>query len=170
MKKYQKEFLDFAIQTEVLRFGDFVLKSGRNSPYFFNAGLFNTGASLSRLGQFYADRLLDWGESFDVLFGPAYKGIPLAAATAMAGISVDESIDIIEQAGARPAGVCVALDRLERGLNNENTATRLIEKRHGIPVLSIADLDVLVDFLAGSTQHQMYLEAIENYRRRYGIT
>ena len=81
-----------------------------------------------------------------------------------------EFVDIIEQAGARPAGVCVALDRLERGLNNENTATRLIEKRHGIPVLSIADLDVLVDFLAGSTQHQMYLEAIENYRRRYGIT
>ena len=213
MKEYQKEFLEFAIQTDVLRFGEFVLKSGRSSPFFFNAGLFNTGASLSRLGEFYADRLLDWGESFDVLFGPAYKGIPLVASAAMAlaartgrsipfsfnrketkdhgeggitvgaqlrgrvviiddvvtaGISVDRSIDIIEQAGARPICVCVALDRLERSLDDEIAATRVIEQRHGIPVLSIADLNILVEYLAGDARHHMFLKAIKRYSRKYG--
>ena len=74
IKDYQEQFLEFAIESGVLRFGKFVLKSGRESPYFFNAGLFNTGRTLARLGEFYADRLLDWGQSFDVLFGPAYKG------------------------------------------------------------------------------------------------
>lgn len=91
VKDYQKRFLEFAISTGVLCFGEFVLKSGRTSPYFFNAGLFNTGQSLARLGEFYADRLLDWGERFDVLFGPAYKGIPLAASTAMALAARTES-------------------------------------------------------------------------------
>lgn len=84
MKEYQKAFLDFAIEQEVLRFGEFTLKSGRVSPYFFNAGLFNTGGALSRLGRYYAQAIVDSGIEFDVLFGPAYKGIPLAAATAVA--------------------------------------------------------------------------------------
>ncbi len=84
MHDYQREFLDFAIQREVLRFGRFTLKSGRVSPYFFNAGLFNTGAALARLGRFYARAAIEAGLDFDMLFGPAYKGIPLAAATAVA--------------------------------------------------------------------------------------
>jgi orotate phosphoribosyltransferase len=84
MQGYQRDFLRFAIDTGVLRFGRFQLKSGRESPYFFNAGLFNTGASLSRLGGFYADALIASGMPFDMLFGPAYKGIPLAASTAIA--------------------------------------------------------------------------------------
>jgi orotate phosphoribosyltransferase len=84
MQQYKKDFLEFAIDAGVLRFGEFRLKSGRVSPYFFNAGLFNTGRHLARLGRFYARAIVDTGDSFDVLFGPAYKGIPLAAAAGIA--------------------------------------------------------------------------------------
>ncbi|WP_040260319.1 MULTISPECIES: orotate phosphoribosyltransferase [Pseudomonas] len=84
MQAYQRDFIRFAIERGVLRFGEFTLKSGRASPYFFNAGLFNTGSALARLGQCYASAIVDSGLSFDVLFGPAYKGIPLASATAVA--------------------------------------------------------------------------------------
>ncbi|MCY1293246.1 Orotate phosphoribosyltransferase [compost metagenome] len=84
MQAYQREFIRFAIERGVLRFGEFTLKSGRVSPYFFNAGLFNSGSALARLGQFYAAAVIDSGLDFDVLFGPAYKGIPLAATTAVA--------------------------------------------------------------------------------------
>jgi orotate phosphoribosyltransferase len=84
MQPYQRDFLDFALDVGVLRFGEFTLKSGRISPYFFNAGLFNTGASLARLGRYYAQTIIASGIDFDVLYGPAYKGIPLAAVTAAA--------------------------------------------------------------------------------------
>ncbi len=83
MQTYQREFIRFAIERGVLRFGEFTLKSGRTSPYFFNAGLFNTGSALAQLGRFYAAAVADSGIDFDVIFGPAYKGIPLAAATAI---------------------------------------------------------------------------------------
>jgi len=84
MKQYQIDFIEFAISAGVLRFGEFTLKSGRVSPYFFNAGLFNTGEHLARLGRSYAQAITDSNTRFDVLFGPAYKGIPLAAATSIA--------------------------------------------------------------------------------------
>jgi len=84
MQAYQRDFIRFAIDRGVLRFGEFTLKSGRTSPYFFNAGLFNSGSALAQLGRFYAAAIVESGISFDVLFGPAYKGIPLAAATAVA--------------------------------------------------------------------------------------
>ncbi|MCO7188817.1 MULTISPECIES: orotate phosphoribosyltransferase [unclassified Pseudoalteromonas] len=84
MKQYQKDFIEFALQKQVLKFGEFTLKSGRTSPYFFNAGLFNTGRDLARLGRFYAAALEDAGIAYDVLFGPAYKGIPIATTTAVA--------------------------------------------------------------------------------------
>lgn len=83
MKDYQREFIEFALSKEVLKFGEFTLKSGRTSPYFFNAGLFNSGADLARLGRYYAAALQDSKIEFDVLFGPAYKGIPIATATAI---------------------------------------------------------------------------------------
>ncbi|WPO99859.1 orotate phosphoribosyltransferase [Pseudomonas sp. HR96] len=83
MQDYQRDFIRFAIERGVLRFGEFTLKSGRTSPYFFNAGLFNSGSALAQLGRFYAAAIVDSGIAFDVLFGPAYKGIPLAAATAV---------------------------------------------------------------------------------------
>ncbi|WP_337842790.1 orotate phosphoribosyltransferase [Rheinheimera sp.] len=84
MKAFQKDFIEFALSRQVLKFGQFTLKSGRTSPYFFNAGLFNTGGDLARLGRFYAAALQDAGVEFDLLFGPAYKGIPIATTTAVA--------------------------------------------------------------------------------------
>ena len=84
MRPYQRDFLQFALDRHVLRFGEFTLKSGRVSPYFFNAGLFDSGQSLARLGQYYADAIQADGLPWDMLYGPAYKGIPLAAAVAIA--------------------------------------------------------------------------------------
>lgn len=84
MKNYQREFIEFALAKNVLRFGEFTLKSGRTSPYFFNAGLFNTGGDLAKLGRYYASALADSTIEFDLLFGPAYKGIPIATTTAVA--------------------------------------------------------------------------------------
>lgn len=84
MKPHQRRFLDLALDRQVLRFGQFTLKSGRTSPYFFNAGLFDSGAALRRLGECYADALEDSGLAYDMLFGPAYKGIPLATALSVA--------------------------------------------------------------------------------------
>ena len=83
MKAYQREFIEFALEKQVLKFGEFTLKSGRKSPYFFNAGLFNSGRDLAKLGRYYAAALVDSGIAYDVLFGPAYKGIPIASATAV---------------------------------------------------------------------------------------
>lgn len=93
MKDYQKDFIQFAIDADVLRFGEFTLKSGRVSPYFFNAGLFNSGKKLAMLGQYYADAIVQSGVKYDVLFGPAYKGIPLVSAVAIA-LSEKYNIDI----------------------------------------------------------------------------
>tara|TARA_R110001583_G_scaffold2382_7_gene17325 strand:- start:12 stop:653 length:642 start_codon:yes stop_codon:yes gene_type:complete len=93
MKAYQKEFIEFAIEKQVLKFGEFTLKSGRISPYFFNAGLFNSGRDLARLGRFYAAALQDSGIAYDLLFGPAYKGIPIATTTAVA-LANDYDLDV----------------------------------------------------------------------------
>ncbi len=93
MQAYQREFIQFALERGVLRFGEFTLKSGRVSPYFFNAGLFDSGLALAKLGRFYAQALVDSGLSYDVVFGPAYKGIPLAATTAIA-LAEDHQRDV----------------------------------------------------------------------------
>ena len=112
MQDYQREFLDFALDRGVLRFGRFTLKSGRVSPYFFNAGLFNTGGALARLGRFYAQAIVASGIRFDVLYGPAYKGIPLAAVTAAAlydhhGIDVPYAFNRKEAKGHGEGGSIV---------------------------------------------------------------
>ena len=93
MKDYQKKFIELALEYEVLKFGEFKLKSGRQSPYFFNAGLFNTGKALTEMGRCYAQAIVDSGIKYDILFGPAYKGIPLVAVTAMA-LQIDHGLDI----------------------------------------------------------------------------
>lgn len=93
MQAYQREFIEFALQRNVLKFGQFTLKSGRTSPYFFNAGLFNTGGDLAKLGKYYAQALQSSNIDFDLLFGPAYKGIPIATTTAVA-LADKHNIDI----------------------------------------------------------------------------
>ncbi|WP_392559923.1 orotate phosphoribosyltransferase [Orbus mooreae] len=93
MKSYKRQFIQFALEREVLRFGEFTLKSGRKSPYFFNAGLFNTGKDLALLGRFYAEALIDANIAYDVIFGPAYKGIPIVSATVVA-LSEHHNIEV----------------------------------------------------------------------------
>ena len=93
MQAYQRQFIELAMNSKVLRFGEFTLKSGRISPYFFNAGLFNSGNALAQLGRCYAQAIIDSGIEYDVLFGPAYKGIPVAAVTVMA-LAIDHGLDV----------------------------------------------------------------------------
>ena len=213
MRDYQKAFIEFALSREVLRFGEFTLKSGRVSPYFFNAGLFNTGSALARLGQYYAEAIVESGLDFDVLFGPAYKGIPLAAACSVAladhhqrdvpysfnrkeakahgeggnivgsplqgriliiddvitaGTAIRESMQIIDAAGANPAGVLIALDRQEKG-TGELSAIQEVEQQYNIPVLSIIKLEDLISYLEQQPDMQANLAAVMAYRKQYGI-
>ena len=213
MRDYQKAFIEFALSREVLRFGEFTLKSGRVSPYFFNAGLFNTGSALARLGRYYAEAIIESGLEFDVLFGPAYKGIPLAAACSVAladhhqrdvpysfnrkeakvhgeggnivgsplqgrvliiddvitaGTAIRESMQIIDAAGAIPAGVLIALDRQEKG-RGELSAIQEVEQEFGIPVLSIIKLENLITYLEQQPDMQANLAAVRAYREQYGI-
>lgn len=213
MHTHKHAFFDFCIRQGVLKFGDFTLKSGRRSPYFFNTGLINSGAALAALGEFYARAIVEAGLRFDVLFGPAYKGIPLAAAAAIAlaerhgrdlpyafnrkeakthgeggeivgaalrgdvlivddvitaGTAVNESLELIRRHGARPAGVVISLDRQEKG-RGDRSAIQEIEAAHGIRVISIATLSDLLDYIGGSRELKSHADAVEKYRREYGI-
>jgi orotate phosphoribosyltransferase len=213
LNDFRQEFLAFAVARDVLRFGEFVTKAGRRTPYFFNAGLFNDGESLRRLGGFYADAMLASGVACDQLFGPAYKGITLAAAVAIAlaekghnlpfsfnrkeakdhgeggnivgaalrgrilivddvmtaGTSVRESVETIRAHGARPAGVLIALDRMERG-QGERSAVDEVREAYGIPVIAIATLDDVMTFIAGQPAWTAHRTAVEAYRAEYGVT
>jgi orotate phosphoribosyltransferase len=213
MSDFRQEFLGFALAREVLRFGAFTTKAGRKTPYFFNAGLFNDGDSLRRLGRFYAEALLASGIACDQIFGPAYKGITLAAATAVAlaekghnlpfsfnrketkdhgeggvvvgapltgrvvivddvitaGTSVRESVELIRAHGANPAGVLIALDRMERG-QGERSAVQEVREMFGIPVVAIATLDDLMAFLADRPALKAHAGAVADYRAHYGVS
>ena len=212
MSDFRQDFLRFALEQDVLRFGKFVTKAGRLSPYFFNAGLFNDGASTLALARFYARSILESGVEFDMLFGPAYKGIVLASATAMmladagrnvpfaynrkeakdhgeggtlvgaplagrvliiddvisAGTSVRESVRLIEQAGATPAGVAIALDRMEKGTGSQS-AVQEVRQQYGLPVVPIASLADLLALLQDDAQFRQHLEPVQAYRDRYGV-
>jgi orotate phosphoribosyltransferase len=209
---FRRDFIAFACAKGVLRFGEFKTKAGRLSPYFFNAGLFNDGAALARLADFYAQAILASGLAFDMLFGPAYKGIPLVAAIAMklaergrnlpfafnrkeakdhgeggtligaplagrvlivddvisAGTSVRESVDIIRHAGATPAGVAIAIDRQERGTGTLS-AVQEVEQSLGMPVIAVARLTDVIDYLAGQPTLEQNLAAVRRYRETYGV-
>ena len=215
----QDNFIHFALEAKVLSFGEFKTKAGRLSPYFFNAGEFNDGARLSALGRYYSKALQESRLQFDMLYGPAYKGITLAAATAIAladdginvpyaynrkeakdhgeggvlvgapvkgrvviiddvisaGTSVRESVDLIRKAGAEPAAVLIALDRMERSGNavdiGDKSAVQAVELEFGLPVISIANLTGLMSFLTASSDTQLtnYLPAVKAYREKYGI-
>ncbi|MDO4877874.1 MAG: orotate phosphoribosyltransferase [Neisseria sp.] len=211
MSDFRQDFLRFALQQNVLKFGEFTTKAGRQSPYFFNAGLFNDGASTLRLAKFYARAIIGSGIKFDMLFGPAYKGIILAAAAAMmlaeqgvnvpfaynrkeakdhgeggvlvgaplqgrvliiddvisAGTSVRESVRLIEAQGATPAGVAIALDRMEKG-EGGLSAVQEVEKQYGLPVAAIATLDDLFALLQNDAGFGRHLQPVKAYRERYG--
>ena len=195
----------------MLRFGTFVTKSGRATPYFFNAGLFNDGDSLRRLGQFYGHAYLASGLRCDQLYGPAYKGITLAAVTAVAlaenghnltysfnrkeakdhgegGVIVGaplkggvlivddvvtdggakrEAIELIRAHGARPLGVLIAFDRMERG-RAERSAVQELQQEFGIPVIAIATVDDLMKYLTAKPDLAEQCAAVATYRERYG--
>ena len=210
---FRQEFIEFALARNVLRFGEFKTKAGRLSPYVFNAGLFNDGDALDRLGQFYARTIVASALPVDTLFGPAYKGIPLVATIAVAlardgrnlpfsfnrkeakdhgeggiivgaplagrvlivddvisaGTSVRESVEIIRAAGATPCGVVIALDRMERG-TGELSAVQEVERYYSMPVVSIARLDDLIDYLQADGKLSANLTAVNEYRKQYGVT
>ena len=212
MLPYQREFLELALRKNALRFGEFTLKSGRISPYFFNAGLFDTGESLSVLGRAYAQSVMDAKLPFDMLFGPAYKGIALATVTAAslardhgrdvpvafnrkeakdhgeggvligaplkgrvlivddvisAGTATRESLALIREHGAEPAGVLIALDRQERGAGAISAAQE-ITAQFGIPVIAIARLGELLTLAAERPELQAYRPKLDAYRAAYG--
>ncbi len=213
MQAFKREFIDLSLELGVLRFGEFRLKSGRVSPYFFNAGLFNTGYAAARLGRYYAAAIADSGVKFDMIFGPAYKGIPLAALTAAslaehqgmdvpwsynrkeikahgeggnvvgaplagrvlivddvitAGTAVREAYQVISASGAEVAGLVISLDRQERGQGSQS-AVQELKQALGMPVVSIIQLNDLIDILEDSSEYAQYLDPVMEYRRKYGV-
>ncbi|MGE0011162.1 MAG: orotate phosphoribosyltransferase [Azoarcus sp.] len=212
MVDFSRDFIALACEKGVLRFGSFVTKAGRNSPYFFNAGLFDDGVSFRALCGYYAHAIRNAGVACDMLFGPAYKGIPLVAGTAIrlaeegvglpfafnrkeakdhgeggtligaplagrvlilddvisAGTSVRESVEIIRAAGATPAGVVIALDRMERG-KGVLSAVQEVQETFAIPVIAVATLEDLIGYLADSPDLAANLDAVKAYREAYGV-
>ncbi|GMR06839.1 MAG: orotate phosphoribosyltransferase [Gammaproteobacteria bacterium] len=140
MQDFRKEFLDFAIQAGVLRFGQFTLKSGRSSPYFFNTGLFNSGNGLAQLGRFYARAIIQSGIKFDMIFGPAYKGIPLAAATVIAlsdyhGLDIPYAFDRKEAKDHGEGGNIVGAPLLGRVLIIDDVITAGLSATYSIELI-----------------------------------
>ena len=210
---YQHNFIELALECQVLQFGEFELKSGRISPYFFNAGKFSTGSALARLGRCYAAALSEANLAFDMLFGPAYKGIPLVASTAMsladqhgrdvpfafnrkeakthgeggslvgaplcgevvvvddvmtAGTAIRKSMAILKQADALGAGVVIGLDRCERG-DGELSAVQQVEQDWGLRVVSVVTLHDIIAWVKDAPDMAGHLQALEQYRERYGV-
>lgn len=155
MKPYQHEFIEFALSTGVLRFGSFTLKSGRVSPYFFNSGLFNTGASLAKLGRFYAQAISESTLDYDVLFGPAYKGIPLASTTVVA-LADNHQRDVPyvfnrkekkdhgeggQLVGAELKGKVLIIDDVISAGTSVRESVQIIKAEHAVPAGVIIALD-----------------------------
>jgi orotate phosphoribosyltransferase len=213
VQSYQRDFLHLALAKNALRFGEFTLKSGRISPYFFNAGMIDSGAALATIGGAYAQAALASGVAFDMLFGPAYKGIALATTAAIAladvaqrdvpvafnrkevkthgeggvvigaplagrvlivddvitaGTAIRESLALIRNAGATPAGVLIALDRQERG-QGSLSAVQEVEREFGIPVLAIARLSELFTLIAERPELAVHRERLAAYRHTYAV-
>ena len=213
MRGYKREFIELALELGVLRFGEFTLKSGRVSPYFFNAGLFNTGYAAAKLGRFYSEAIAQSDIRFDMLFGPAYKGIPLATLAAAslaeqhdidvpysfnrkeakahgeggsivgaplsggvlivddvitAGTAVREAYRMITAAGAEVTGLVISLDRQERG-QGPFSAVQELKQSLDIPVVSIVQLDDLINLLEESSEYEEFLEPVQRYRKQYGV-
>ena len=213
MEQYKRDFIEFALSRNVLKFGEFTLKSGRKSPYFFNAGLFNMGADLARLGEFYAAAIQASAVDFDVVFGPAYKGIPIGTSVSVAlfnhygidkpvcfnrkevkdhgeggnligsplqgkillvddvitaGTAIRESMELISTNKAELAAVLIALNRKERG-KGELSAIQEVERDYQCQVLSIIDLDDLMQFIEQDPRYSSHLPEMRAYRAEFGV-
>lgn len=180
MNNLKHEFIKFSVDTGVIRFGDFVTKAGRNSPYFFNAGLFNDGANLGRIANFYAQTLLDSGVSFDMLFGPAYKGITLASATAVAlaakGHNVPFSYNRKEAkdhgeggsiVGAQLKGRVVIVDDVISAGTSVRESVEMIRNAGATPVAVLIALDRMER--SGKDDHLSAHSAVQEVSQEYGI-
>jgi len=213
MEIYKTGFIETAINSGALKFGQFTLKSGRVSPHFFNAGEFYSGSALAALGRCYAKAIVDSGIHFDVLFGPAYKGIALAAATSVAlseshgidipycfnrkeekahgeggslvgaplqgrvmiiddvitaGTAIREVMAILQGHDAEATGVVIGLDRKERGAGDQS-AIQEVERDFQIPVVSIIDIDDIMQYLGDKVDRQALVKQMQQYRQDYGV-
>ena len=214
---YKEEFIRFMVDSGVLTFGEFTLKSGRVAPYFINAGNYKTGAQLAKLGGFYAECIKDNGIDVETLFGPAYKGIPLAVSAATAlynkfGIDVaycfdrkeakdhgeggmfvgrtledGEKVVIIDDvmtsgkamreslpklksaADVNVTGMVITVDRMEKGLNTDDSAVQEVYKEFGIKVYSIININDIIDAIkSGVIDGKEHLDNMLAYREKYG--
>lgn len=208
----KKKFIEFALKKGVLRFGNFTLKSKRQSPYFFDIGKFNTGSDLSILSNFYANTLIKNKVEFNILFGSAYKGIPLVISTVIAlsnnynmnisysfnrkeiknhgeggivvgkklfgkvvviddvitsGLSIKESIKIIQQNNAKLAGVLVSFDRQETSNKTNKYHIHKIAKHYNIPVISIITFNDIICYLRNTPEMSHYVKKMINYQNLY---
>ncbi len=176
MANLQQQFLELALEREVLRFGEFTLKSGRTSPYFFNAGLFNTGGALARLGRFYAAALTDAGIHFDLLFGPAYKGIPLAAVTAAAlydehGIDTPYAFNRKEAKTHGEGGSIVGAPLAGKVMVIDDVITAGTAIRESVEIIHAAGAELAGVIVALDRQErgQGELSAIGEVEREFGV-
>ncbi|MCR5650678.1 MAG: orotate phosphoribosyltransferase [Lachnospiraceae bacterium] len=223
MEGYKQEFIRFMLECSVLKFGDFVTKSGRKTPFFINTGFYRTGGQLIRLGGYYAKAIKDhFGLDFDILFGPAYKGIPLSVAATMeisreygkdigyssnrkeikdhgdkgillgtpieegskvliiedvttAGTSIAETMPILTERGAKCVGLCVSVDRQEKG-KGEKSALKEIEEEYGIKTASIVTMSDVIEYLGNNEVDGKYVlddalkKAISDYYDQYGLS
>ena len=181
MEAYKQEFIDFMVESDVLKFGDFTLKSGRKSPFFMNAGAYVTGTQLMRLGEYYAKAIHEtYGDDFDVLFGPAYKGIPISVVTAVAyaklyGKEVRYCSDRKEEKDVTIIGLMVSLNRMEVGLGGKMSALDEIKERYGFPTSAIVTMEDVVEHLYNKEcEGKVVIDdtlkaAIDAYYEQYGV-
>ena len=211
LKSFQKTFIDLALQSNSLEFGKFILKSGRESPYFFNAAKMLNGCDLFSLANCYVDAIEDYNMEFDCIYGPAYKGIFLGSIVAViysqkglpyplsfnrkemkdhgeggniigadpignvmiiddvlsAGTAARESIKLIESMNAKAKFLVIGLDRQEKG-NGDNSAKTELEEDFGINILSIIDLDALIEFSSNNQNFHTHVNKLEQYRNTWG--
>ena len=176
MQYYQNRFIELALEFDVLKFGEFELKSGRTSPYFFNAGLFNTGKALAELGKCYAQAIVDSGIGYDVMFGPAYKGIPLVAVTAMAmyedhGIDMPFAFNRKEKKDHGEGGVIVGSPLEGRVLILDDVITAGTAIREAIDIIDAADATAVGVVIALDRQEkgQGNRSAVQEIQEDYGM-
>ena len=214
MENYKQKFIRLSLEIGALKFGEFQLKSGRISPYFFNLGLFSSGPLIKNIGDFYAATLVSSNINYDIVFGPAYKGIPIVTALASslstsyqldkpfvynrkekknhgeggvtvgeelrgnvvivddvitAGTAIREAVGIINNSGATTTGIVISLDRQEKG-TGDLSAAKEISNALNIPVISIVNLDEVIDYIENNpSDYGQHIDKIKKYREEYGV-